>query len=409
MLTRYSPDSKGRAVRKALIYTKDEHGIKKNLIDPDAMRIISHLRNYGHEAFVVGGAVRDLLIGKTPKDFDIVTNAEPAKIKRLFRNSRIIGKRFRLVHIFFGEKIFEVSTFRSLVEGTIGNSFGTMDEDVQRRDFTLNALYYDPVKEQVIDYIGGVKDIKARRIEPVIPLSVIFKDDPVRMLRAIKYAVSTESSIPFMLRRSIRKNSQLLQPVSPSRLTEEIIKILNSGKATGIVHECLKYDLFMYLQPGANNLIDGNPAFAERYMASLSKLDELVATGEEIRLGRKLVFLIRDLVEIIAERSGIPAEIYNKVYHECRRFIMPMNPPRIELEFAVRYSLKELGINVRMPRNRDRSRRDEQGEGHEGRTAAIETSIESRENRRAAAQEAGEGRPRRRRRRKSTSPISASN
>lgn len=409
MLTRYSPDSKGRAVRKALIYTKDEHGIKKNLIDSDAVRVISHLRNYGFEAFIVGGAVRDLLIGKTPKDFDLVTNAEPAKIKRLFRNSRIIGKRFRLVHIFFGEKIFEVSTFRSLVEGTIGNSFGTMDEDVQRRDFTLNALYYDPVKEQVIDYVGGVKDIRAHRLEPVIPLAVIFKDDPVRMLRAIKYAVSTGSAIPFMLRRAIRKHSQLLQPVSPSRLTEEIIKILNSGNASGIVRDCLKFDLYMYLQPGANNLIDGNPSFAERYMASMKKLDELVATGEDIRLGRKLVFLISDLVDIIAPRSGIPSEIYTKVYNECRRFVMPMNPPRVELEFAVRFALKELGINVRMPRSRERSRFSETGDGHEDRTAAIETDNESRESRKAAAQEAGQGRPRRRRRRKATAPISASN
>ena len=410
MLTRYSPDSKGRAVRKALIYTKDEHGIKKNLIDPDAVRVISHLRNYGHEAYIVGGAVRDLLIGKTPKDFDIVNECRTCQNKATFQEIRALsGSVSGSFIFFFGEKIFEVSTFRSLVEGTIGNSFGTMDEDVQRRDFTLNALYYDPVKEQVIDYVGGVKDIRARRLEPVIPLAVIFKDDPVRMLRAIKYAVSTGSAIPFMLRRSIRKHSQLLQPVSPSRLTEEIIKILNSGKASGIVHDCLKFDLYMYLQPGANNLIDGNPSFAERYTASMKKLDELVATGEEIRLGRKLVFLIRDLVDIIAPRSGIPSEVYNKVYNECRRFVMPMNPPRVELEFAVRYSLKELGINVRMPRSRDRSRSAETGDVREDRTAAIETDNESREFRKAAVQEAGQGRPRRRRRRKATSPISASN
>lgn len=102
MLFRYSPDARGKAVRKAVIYTKEEHGIRRELIDPDALRIITHLRNYGFDAYIVGGAVRDMLIGKKPKDFDIVTVAEPAKIKRLFRNSRIIGKRFRLVHIFFG-------------------------------------------------------------------------------------------------------------------------------------------------------------------------------------------------------------------------------------------------------------------------------------------------------------------
>jgi poly(A) polymerase len=393
MLIRYSPDSNGRAVRKALIYTKDEHSIKRDLIDPDAVRIISHLRNYGFEAYLVGGAVRDLLIGKTPKDFDIVTVAEPAKIKRLFRNSRIIGKRFRLVHIFFGEKIFEVSTFRSLLEGTVGNSFGTMDEDVQRRDFTLNALYYDPIKEQVIDYVGGVKDIRARKLKPVIPLKIIFTDDPVRMLRAIKYAVSTGSAIPFSLRRAIRKHSLRLQPVSPSRLTEEIIKILNSGNSANIVRECLRYDLFMYLQPGANNLLDGSASFSRKYAASLGELDALVASGEETRLGRKLVYLVRDLVEIVADTDGLPAEEYNRVYHECRRFIMPMNPPRVELEFAVRFCLKEIGINVRMPRNRDRSR----GDGAEGREPVDESA-------------GGSGHSRRRRhRRKPAPPISASN
>ena len=186
MLIRYSTDKNGRPVRKAVIYTKDEHKIPREKIDSDAFFVVSHLRNAGFDAYIVGGAVRDLLIGKHPKDFDIVTSATPSKIKRLFRNSRIIGKRFRLVHVFFGEKIFEVSTFRSIAEGSIGNVFGTMDEDVQRRDFSLNALYYDPLKEQVIDYVHGVEDIRRKLVRPIIPLDRIFVEDPVRMLRAVK-------------------------------------------------------------------------------------------------------------------------------------------------------------------------------------------------------------------------------
>ncbi|ULQ60030.1 hypothetical protein K7I13_01470 [Brucepastera parasyntrophica] len=173
MLTRYGSDAKGKAVRKASVYTKNEHNINKELIDPDAIRVISLLRNAGHDAYIVGGAVRDLLIGTQPKDFDIVTDAEPSRIRKLFRNSRIIGKRFRLVHIFYGEKIFEVSTFRSLKEGSIGNCFGSMDEDVLRRDFSLNALYYDPIKEQIVDYVNGVNHIRGHRLEPVIPLENI--------------------------------------------------------------------------------------------------------------------------------------------------------------------------------------------------------------------------------------------
>ena len=400
MLTRYSSDAKGRAVQKALIYTKKEHGIQKDLIDPEAIRIITHLRNYGFEGYIVGGAVRDLLIGKKPKDFDIVTNAEPARIKRIFRNSRIIGKRVRIVHIFFGNNIFEVSTFRSLLEGTTGNSFGTMDEDVQRRDFTLNALYYDPVKEQVIDYVGGVKDVRARRLEPVIPLKTIFKDDPVRMIRAIKYSVSAGCRIPFMLGRTIRKSSRLLQPVSPSRLTEEIIKILNSGHSRDIVHEALRYDLFMYLQPGASSLIDDNIAFAKDYEASLAKLDEIVASGDDVRLGRKLVYLISSLVKQLAQMKGPPSEVYNRVYAECRRFVMPMNPPRVELEFAVRHCLKECGFNVRLPRVHERA-----GEREGRRDETTEFPGETQE----AGRSGGAGRgPRRRRRRRSSTPPTTS-
>lgn len=393
MLIRYSQDARGRAVRTALVYTKREHAIDPARIDPEALRVISHLKNYGYDAYVVGGAVRDLLIGKEPKDFDIVTNAEPTKIKRLFRNSRIIGKRFRLVHIFFGEKIFEVSTFRSTVDGTTGNAFGTIDEDVRRRDFTMNALYYDPIKEQIVDYVGGVKDIRSRKIKPVIPLSLIFKDDPVRLLRAVKYAVSTGCSMPFRLSRAIKRDAPLLAPVSPSRLTEEIIKILNSGKSNPIVSMLLRFDLFMYLQPSACALIDDCKGFSSSYAKSLEALDALVSSEESVRLGQKIAFMIRDLVSIVTDWNGQPQEVWTRVYNECRRFIMPMNPPRVELEFAVKQCLKDGGMTVRAPRTRDR-RLSHGG----GAPDAIDAS---------PAEGTSTRRPRRRRHRKPGPPISA--
>jgi len=210
VLFRYSQSKNGRPIKTAVIYTETEHCIENSNIDPDAIRTIKHLRDYGFEAYIVGGAVRDLLLGKVPKDFDLVTNATPSRIKKLFRNSRIIGKRFRIVHVFYGSKIFEVATFRSLSEGTLGNIFGTMDEDVRRRDFTFNALYYNPLKGHIIDYVGGVKDIQNKKAVPVIPLKQIFSEDPVRMLRAIKYATCTEFCIPFFLRRKIKKCAPLL-------------------------------------------------------------------------------------------------------------------------------------------------------------------------------------------------------
>ena len=135
MLIRYGTDKFGRPVKKAVVYTKNEHNIPKEKIDFDAILIINRLKDAGFHSYIVGGAVRDLIVGNTPKDFDIVTDATPSKIKRLFRNSRIIGKRFRIVHVVFGQKIFEVSTFRSNADGSsVGNEFGTIDEDVLRRD-----------------------------------------------------------------------------------------------------------------------------------------------------------------------------------------------------------------------------------------------------------------------------------
>jgi poly(A) polymerase len=365
VLIRYGTDKNGRPVKKAVIYTKSEHGIPKEKIDIDALRIVERLRDAGFNSYVVGGAVRDLLVGNIPKDFDIVTDATPSRIKKIFRNSRIIGRRFRLVHVISGVKVFEVSTFRSIADGSVGNNFGSMDEDVRRRDFTLNALYYDPVKEQIIDYVGGVRDIRKHILRPVIPLDRIFVEDPVRMLRAVKYSATTCARMSFTLRRKIRRTANLLAEISPSRLTEELLKIINSGHAYDIVREALDTDLYMYLQPAASALMYDDKNFESSYMLNLKKLDKLSAAGEEVRLGRKLVFLITDFVNTLTDwKSEIaantsPSELYMRTWNECRRFVLPMNPQRSELEFAVRSVLTSQGITVRVPKHRHPARPSE--------------------------------------------------
>jgi len=355
VLIRYSQNKDGKPVKKAVIYTSNEHCIRNEDIDPDALRVITQLKSFGFSAYLVGGAVRDLLLGKTPKDFDIVTDATPSKIKKLFRNSRIIGRRFRLVHVFFGSKIFEVSTFRSISTGTVGNNFGTMDEDVQRRDFTLNALYYDPLKMQIIDYVGGVRDIKKQVIKPVIPLETIFVEDPVRMLRAVKYAASTGFKLPIQLKRKICKSAHLLSPVSPSRLTEELLKIINSGHAYDIVKLCLETDLYMYLQPGATSFMYEKAGFEKRYLERLKKLDALHQINPEARLGQKLTYIIYDFIESLTdwkEEISVSAagELYTRTWTQCRNFVLPMNPQRTELEFAIREVLRKLGVTMRIPK-----------------------------------------------------------
>ncbi|QSI05610.1 polynucleotide adenylyltransferase PcnB [Treponema pedis] len=350
MLVRYGQNADGKQVRQALVYTKNEHSIERKKVDAEAVKIIQRLNSQGFEAYIVGGAVRDMLIGKTPKDFDIATSAEPSKIRRIFRNSRIIGKRFRLVHVFFGEKIYEVCTFRSTEDGTVGNKFGTIYEDVHRRDFTLNALYYDPINELIIDYVGGVKDIMAKKIKPIIPLPVIFAEDPVRILRAIKYAAITNSKIPFFVQMQIKKNSHLLEFVSPSRMTEEINKIIFSGHSLDIVKILLHYRIYVYMQPGACAFIDSSEQFKEEYFESLKNLDTKLSEKHISKQGICLKALLFDYIKLIANPEGIPQEVYMQVYPECRHFILPMNPQRRELEFAVKSCLNDLGIKVAMER-----------------------------------------------------------
>lgn len=363
---RYGKDKNGRPVKKAVVYTKEEHKIPLNKIDPDAIGIIRRLKESGFSAYIVGGAVRDLILGNNPKDFDITTDATPSKIKRIFRNSRIIGRRFRLVHVFFGPKIFEVSTFRSTAEGSIGNDFGSMDEDVMRRDFTLNALYYDPLQEQVIDYVGGVRDIRKGALKPVIPLDRIFVEDPVRMLRAVKYSATTGCKMSWSLRHKIRKSASLLSPVSPSRLTEEMLKIINSGHAYDIVSEALDTDLYMSLQPSATEFMFSDKNFEKSYMQNLKRLDALNVVEKEARLGKKLVFLIKDFILTLTdwkkeiEKKSSAGELYIKTWDQCRHFVLPMNPQRTELEFAIRSALREIGVNIRLPKA------DSAGESKEG-------------------------------------------
>ena len=244
MRSRYFRDDKGKLTAKAVIYEHPDHGISRMAIDHDARKICSRLTSQGHEAYIVGGAVRDLLLKRTPKDFDIATDASPSRVKKLFRNSRIIGKRFRLVHVYFKDgKIMEVATFRAPESGNHNHVYGTLNEDVMRRDFSLNALYYCPEEETIIDFVKGVKDIRKGVIRSVLPLSDSFIEDPVRMLRAVKYAALTGMKMAPSVSRKIRRQAHLLAGASVSRLSEELHKILKSGNSEIILRLMDRYGL----------------------------------------------------------------------------------------------------------------------------------------------------------------------
>jgi len=342
MRYRYSTTENGKLVKKAVIYTRDEHGINFADVDSEAISIIKRLRNAGFDSYIVGGAVRDLILGKKPKDFDIVSSASPGRIKKIFRNARIIGRRFRLVHVYFGDRIFEVATFRSLKDGHTSNTFGTIDDDVLRRDFTMNALFYDPEQQIVVDYVNGMKDIKNKQVKNIINLTDIFTDDPVRMIRAVKYAATTGFSIPLNLRMKIVSQSNLLESISHSRLTEEIFKIINSTKAGDIVELMDKMGLYAYIQPKAAELMRKNANFRKSYLQTLAALK-----GAENQRGQALSSLFVDYLETAFEWKPGPIENFKEICKNVRTFVMPMNPPRFELEYAVKKFLSAKGITIK--------------------------------------------------------------
>jgi len=342
MRYRYSATENGKLVKKAIIYTRDEHGIHFADVDGEAISIIKRLRGAGFDSYIVGGAVRDLILGKKPKDFDIVSAASPGRIKKIFRNSRIIGRRFRLVHVYFGDRIFEVATFRSLKDGHTSNTFGTIDEDVLRRDFTMNALFYDPEQQIVVDYVNGMKDIKNKQVKNIINLSAIFTDDPVRMIRAVKYAAATGFSIPLKLKMKIVNQSNLLTSISPSRLTEEIFKIINSDKAGAIVDLLDKMGLYSYMQPQAAELMRRNANFRKSYLQTMTALK-----GVGNQRGQPLSSLFYDYLESTNEWKPGHIENFKEICKTVRTFVMPMNPPRFELEYAVKKFLSAKGITIK--------------------------------------------------------------
>src|SRR6476661_9545278 len=236
------------------VVPRAEHTLSRRDIDPDALKVLYRLRQAEFTAYLVGGSVRDLLLGRQPKDFDIGTSAHPAQVKKLFRNCWIIGRRFRLAHVRFGTKVIEVATFRRQVapgeevvqdgvpapnphtpEGELlmhhDNTFGTPEQDAFRRDFTINALFYDIATFSVIDYVGGLDDLRAGVVRSIGDPDVRLREDPVRMLRAIALAARLNFTIELSLLDAIRTHRHEIAKSSLPRLLEEYYKILRAGSA----------------------------------------------------------------------------------------------------------------------------------------------------------------------------------
>ena len=232
--------------RDPVIIPVKTHGITRDMLSRGAERVCDDLERAGYQAFVVGGAVRDLLLGRDPKDFDIATNATPEQVRRCCRRSRIIGRRFQIVHVMVGQELIEVTTFRALHDDDTAtdehgrvlrdNTFGSQSDDAARRDFTVNALYYDPYDETIHDYHHGYADLKAGKLCMIGDPEVRYREDPVRMLRAVRLGAKLGLDIDTATRKPIRAMAPLLDHVPPARLFDEMLKLLTCGDALA----CLK-------------------------------------------------------------------------------------------------------------------------------------------------------------------------
>jgi len=258
--------NKNKLKRLYTVYSQSEHNICDKFIDEESISIIKKLKKNSFQAYIVGGAVRDMLVGLKPKDFDIVTNARPQQIKNIFKyKARIIGKRFKLVHILNDKNsqvYTEVITFRSKEAGEYANNiYGSIEEDVTRRDFTVNALYYDIEKKELLDFYDGLNDIKKRKLKAIIPYKQIFTEDPVRIIRALKYSVKLDLKIPLLIHFNIKQSKALLLDVSRSRISEEMKKILLSSHAYTIFFKFNEYKLLPFLFPNTHQKIIDSPYF----------------------------------------------------------------------------------------------------------------------------------------------------
>jgi poly(A) polymerase len=285
-----------------------QHGIHREAISPVARQVVGRLQEAGFAAYVVGGAVRDLIAGFHPKDFDVATSATPEEVRELFRRSRIIGRRFRIVHVMSGNETIEVSTFRASNDqdaetdehGRVlrDNVFGSQEEDAARRDFTINALYYNPGDGTVIDYFHGVADLKQRTLRVIGEPRKRYREDPVRMVRAVRFASKLGLAIDPAAREPIREMAELLENVPPSRLFDEMLKLLLSGHAVECIRQLRDEGLHHGLLPLLDVILE-QPTGERFVMLSLTNTDERVKAGKPVSPG----FLFATLLwhEVLAD------------------------------------------------------------------------------------------------------------
>jgi len=299
------------------IVPRSDHSVSRSNIQKEALKVLYRLQGAGYRGFLVGGGVRDLLLGRVPKDFDVATDARPPEIRRLFRNARIIGRRFRLAHILFGDVVVEVSTFRReprpeelaaagddlLIRSD--NHFGSPEEDAFRRDFTVNALFYNIADFAILDYVGGMEDLRRKTLRTIGDPWIRFREDPVRMMRACELAGRLGFTLEPSTQAAIHDSARELEKASPARVSEELVELLRSGSAGAAMQWMLELGLLEVLLPEAYAMV----AVGERGLGDFGRvlptLDRKVAAGSAVSDGGLLAALL--LPSLLLRRFDVEA------------------------------------------------------------------------------------------------------
>ncbi len=306
---------------KPRIIARSQHALSRANISDNALKVLYRLSNAGYKAYLVGGGVRDLLLGLRPKDFDVVTDAHPEQIRELFRNCRLIGRRFRLAHVRFGQEIIEVSTFRACHSAGEGdtetehgrilrdNVYGNIDDDVWRRDFTVNALYYNIEDFSIVDYVGAMQDIETRQLRLIGDPVARYREDPVRMLRAVRFAAKLDFKIPAETATPIMELGPLLDHIPSARRFEEFSKLFLAGAAEKTYDLLKRYHLFMHLFGQMAECLEKSDHYEALLLNAFRNTDQRIAEQLPVTPGFILAAILWAPVRRLAdehEKHGLP-------------------------------------------------------------------------------------------------------
>ncbi len=342
---------------KVKIYTRSEHNISRRQISDNALKVLYKLQKEGYDAYLVGGCVRDLLLGREPKDFDVVTNAEPEDIKKVFRNCRLIGRRFRLAHVHFGREVIEVATFRGAgeakndeqvlnKEGRLlrDNVYGTIEEDVWRRDFTVNALYYNIKDFSVVDYVGGMADHKAATLRLIGDPETRFREDPVRMLRAVRFAVKLGFNLHPDCEAAMHQVAELLSRIPSARLYDETLKLFMFGYALQTFEMLRHYGLFQVLFPSTENCLSlEENGFPRLLLAkALANSDNRITDGKTVTAYFLFSAFLWESVQLLAQQKMRKGAIEFLAYQEAANEIISKQVKSTALPRHITLAMREV-------------------------------------------------------------------